>query len=86
MNAATGSARRFPWDDVIALGLGLLRLPPRDFWTMTPRELAHALRFLRGDQTPPTRAALAELMRMFPDQPRGDRHGRAGKAGDQHRG
>lgn len=68
MNAAAGGARRFPWDETIALGLGLLRLAPRDFWAMTPRELTHVLRFFGGgDETPPTRTALRALMDIFPD-------------------
>eukprot|EP01037_Dinobryon_pediforme_P013990 gene13990-14107_t len=32
----------FPWDEALALGLGILRLPPREFWMMTPRELLAA--------------------------------------------
>ena len=68
MSAAAGEARRFPWDDVIALGLGLLRLSTRDFWAATPREMAHALRLYTGDAgTPPGREAVAALMALFPD-------------------
>ncbi|MBI1620752.1 rcc01693 family protein [Aquamicrobium zhengzhouense] len=67
MSAATGNAHQFPWDAIIALGLGLLRLPPRAFWAMTPKELSHALRFIGGNSFPPTRSAMAELMRIFPD-------------------
>jgi uncharacterized phage protein (TIGR02216 family) len=52
----------------MAVGFGLLRLSPKDFWAMTPREFAHAARFLSpGRSAPPDRAALAELMRRFPD-------------------
>ena len=56
---------------MIALGLGLLRLSPRDFWAMTPRELSHVLGVLGGggaEASPPTRSALHALMRMFPDK------------------
>jgi len=58
----------------MALGLGVLKLPPAAFWAMTPRELAAALRGLHR-QPPPGfgRNRLAELMRCFPD--RGDGHG-----------
>lgn len=51
-------------------GLGLLRLPPRDFWAMTPRELAAALKAVLGDPQaamPPSRADLESLLRRFPD-------------------
>lgn len=73
MNAAAGEARRFPWDDVIALGLGLLRLAPRDFWSATPREMAHALRIhgaghgIGGAASPPERQSVEALMALFPD-------------------
>ena len=50
------------------MGLGLLRLSPRDFWAMTPREFGHVIRFLSGDPgAAPHRSALETLMAMFPD-------------------
>jgi uncharacterized phage protein (TIGR02216 family) len=55
----------------MAAGLGLLRLSPRDFWSMTPRELNAALRGLLGPSAtdaPLPRAALAQLMSRFPDR------------------
>ena len=55
---------------MIAAGLGLLRLRPADFWSMTPRELEAALRGLLGPayfDTPLPRAALAQLMTRYPD-------------------
>ena len=46
------------------LGLGLLRLAPRDFWALTLRELSAAL----GEGTSPLeRARLDEMMKEFPD-------------------
>jgi uncharacterized phage protein (TIGR02216 family) len=54
----------------MAAGLGLLRLRPADFWSMTPRELDAALRGLLGpprEETPLPRPALTELMSRFPD-------------------
>jgi uncharacterized phage protein (TIGR02216 family) len=54
----------------MAAGLGLLRLRPSDFWSMTPRELDAALRGMLGPahgSEPPSRAVLAELMRSYPD-------------------
>lgn len=66
MKAAAGTTRRFPWDETIAVGLGLLRLSPRDFWAMTPREFGHVVRvFLPGEAL--GRDALETLMTLFPD-------------------
>lgn len=49
-------------------GLGLLRLPPEAFWSMTPREFEAAIRvFTAGRQVPPDRTRLAAMMRAFPD-------------------
>jgi uncharacterized phage protein (TIGR02216 family) len=66
----SGSPQPFPWADIMSLGLGVLRLPPSQFWAMTPRELDAALRGLlgpTGSTTAPTRIALDSLMRQFPD-------------------
>jgi uncharacterized phage protein (TIGR02216 family) len=64
--------RQFPWDEVIAIGLGLLRLSSRDFWAMSPREFAHVAQFLGGGQVgAPERGALETLMAMFPDNHEG---------------
>lgn len=55
----------------MAVGLGLLRLPPRHFWSMTPREFASAvlgapdIRHIHGGV--PTRAEFVELSARFPD-------------------
>ena len=54
----------------MAAGLGLLRLRPADFWSMTPRELEAALRGLLGPAQPNAplpRATLADLMTRYPD-------------------
>lgn len=52
----------------MAFGLGHLRLAPRSFWAMTPRELASALRGSGGAAAPaPSGADLHRLMRQFPD-------------------
>lgn len=61
----------FPWDDVLAVALGLLRWRPDDLWRATPRELAAALGRSR-DAGPVGRTELADLMRLFPDE---DTHG-----------
>jgi uncharacterized phage protein (TIGR02216 family) len=58
----------FPWERAIGFGLGVLRLCPRDFWSMTPRELASAAEavFGRGG-APLDRTTFAELMTRYPD-------------------
>jgi len=61
-------AAPFPWDEVLAFGFGVLRLSPDCFWRMTPRELSHAVRGIRGVPAAPlSRMAFVELMKRFPD-------------------
>ncbi len=43
----------FPWEQAIGFGLGVLRLPPEQFWRMTPRELACAVAAVRGPVSAP---------------------------------
>jgi uncharacterized phage protein (TIGR02216 family) len=60
--------RPFPWREAIGFALGVLRLPPEQFWRMTPRELALAIRAVRGPSSAPLeRNTLAALMQRFPD-------------------
>ena len=33
----------FPWKQAIGFALGVLRLSPQQFWSMTPRELSYAI-------------------------------------------
>ncbi|RFC64226.1 phage tail assembly chaperone [Fulvimarina endophytica] len=65
------AAAAFPWDDVLAFGLGVLKLSPRDFWAATPRELAAAMGAFggRSGARAPSPADLLALMTRFPDQP-----------------
>jgi uncharacterized phage protein (TIGR02216 family) len=59
----------FPWAQALAIGLGVLRFSPEQFWRMTPREFAAALRGLYGDAAPPLdRATLDALAARFPDR------------------
>lgn len=59
----------FPWADAIGFGLGLLRLAPDAFWRMTPRELAFAIRAVRGPVVAPlARGDFDNLMARFPDR------------------
>lgn len=53
----------------MAIGFGLLRLSPRDFWAMTPRELERAMSVV-VPQAPAAmeRGAFEALMTMYPDR------------------
>ena len=52
----------------MALGFGLLRLSPKDFWSMTPRELERAMSVYLGEVlVAPGRRELAALMAAYPD-------------------
>jgi uncharacterized phage protein (TIGR02216 family) len=68
-------AAPFPWAEAMAFGFGVLRLGPREFWAMTPRELGAAYEGLTGQRTgrPLPRERLDQLMRAYPDQE--TRHG-----------
>lgn len=58
----------FPWKQAIGFGLGVLKLPPEQFWRMTPRELACAIEAVIGRARPLDRAGLVQLMKRFPDE------------------
>jgi len=60
------------WPSLMGFGLGVLRLSPDAFWSMTPRELTAAARALYGTGTaipPMDSAALADLRTRYPDNP-----------------
>ena len=58
----------FPWAAAMRFGLGVLRLAPRDFWGMTPRELAAAWTAVVGERAEPiNRNDLFAMMERFPD-------------------
>jgi len=59
----------FPWEDAMALGLGVLRWNPTEFWRATPRELIAAWHALTGQRksAPAGRQDLDRLMTAFPD-------------------
>lgn len=52
----------------MAYGLGTLRLPPDQFWSLTPRELAATIA-PRIRAAAPGRSDLTALMRAHPDIP-----------------
>ena len=55
---------KFPWARFMELGLGVLRLSPKDFWAATPREIAAAL----GGPAPAlARSIFEDLMKRYPD-------------------
>ena len=53
----------------MAAGLGLLRLPPADFWSMTPTRAGSRPARLLGPSAdaPLPRTTLAHLMSRYPD-------------------
>lgn len=58
----------FPWHAAMQFGFGVLRLSPRAFWGLTPRELAAAWQALAGERPGPLgRDELEGLMERFPD-------------------
>ncbi len=52
----------------MGVAVNVLHLTPHDVWRATPRELALALRPFAARGTPPSRGALDELMKPFPDR------------------
>ncbi|MEM1314029.1 MAG: rcc01693 family protein [Pseudomonadota bacterium] len=58
------------WAGLMRVGLGVLRLSPEAFWSMTPREFAAACSAFDGPETAPAmaRTDLEALMARFPDQ------------------
>jgi len=59
--------RAFPWDEAMQMGFGVMRLSSREFWGLTPRELAAAFGALSGRVAAPPRERLDEMMLRFPD-------------------
>ena len=73
-NDKTSKPKRFlPWQDLMRIGLGQLKLSPEEFWRTTPKELKYAiegqLNCLIGhhDYEPLSKKTLDELMQKFPD-------------------
>jgi uncharacterized phage protein (TIGR02216 family) len=58
----------FPWREAMAIGFGVLRLSSREFWALTPSELAAAIEGLTGRAgAPMDRETFEDLARRFPD-------------------
>ncbi|HTV69985.1 MAG TPA: rcc01693 family protein [Rhizobiaceae bacterium] len=66
--AGVRQAEPFPWDEVMRIGLGVLRLSPKNFWAMTPREFAAAAGASGQRGAPPGRGELTRMMNQFPDR------------------
>jgi len=62
--------RPFPWAEAMGFGFGVLKLSSREFWGLTPRELAAAFGARSGRTAPPSRDGLEGLMARFPDEVR----------------
>jgi uncharacterized phage protein (TIGR02216 family) len=59
---------KFPWDEAMRFGLGVLRLSAAEFWATTPRELHAAAEGVFGRASgAPARKQLNDLMSLFPD-------------------
>lgn len=56
----------FPWSDAMRLGFGVLKLSSKEFWGLTPRELAAAFGGASRAGAP-GRDVLGRLMERFPD-------------------
>jgi uncharacterized phage protein (TIGR02216 family) len=60
----SAAGETFPWQRFMELGLGVLRLSPKEFWNATPREIAAAL----GGPAPQLlRGSFEDLMKRYPD-------------------
>lgn len=62
--------KAFPWAEAMRFGFGVLGLSSREFWGLTPRELAAAFeaRAGRSRGVAPGRDVLGRLMDAFPDE------------------
>lgn len=68
---ADSERRGLPWGHIMWLGLGVLKLPPAQFWAMTLKELQAACGSAPGGgfgDAPPSRSGLEALMMRFPDR------------------
>jgi len=58
-----------PWEELMAIALGVLNLTPKTFWAMTPAEFKAIYngRMELIFDLPPTREQIKEFMQKFPD-------------------
>ncbi len=57
----------FDWPGLMRVGLGVLRLKPSDFWSLTPAELLLMLGLQDGATATLSRERLQELAQQYPD-------------------
>lgn len=57
----------FPWAEVMQIGLGQLRLAPKDFWVLSLRELNAMIGAHMPVVNVPDRQVLDALMQTYPD-------------------
>jgi uncharacterized phage protein (TIGR02216 family) len=57
--------KKFPWSQLMRLGLGHLRLSLQEFWRSTLREISSATGV---SSSPLLRQTLNELMEHYPDE------------------
>jgi uncharacterized phage protein (TIGR02216 family) len=68
MSEQQSPEKAFPWAIAMQFGLGRLRLPPDQFWSMTPQELAAAIEAFNGGTSDSlSRNSLKDMMQQFPD-------------------
>ncbi len=60
----SAAGESFPWQRLMQIGLGVLRLSPKDFWNATPREIAAAF---GGPRPQLPRGLFEDLMKRYPD-------------------
>ncbi len=59
----------FPFNEAMQFGFGILRLSSKEFWAMTPLELAAAHRAFAPDKAAPIdKKTFDNLMSKFPDE------------------
>jgi len=59
----------FPFEEAMQFGFGVLRLNSKDFWAMSPLELAAAYRaFMPQQNAPIDRNSFNDLMDKYPDR------------------
>ncbi|HUN12607.1 MAG TPA: phage tail assembly chaperone [Rhabdaerophilum sp.] len=69
--AGAADGRRFPWAEIVAFGLGTLRLHPDAFWSLSLPELTVIVNAALGrapQTTPMFRDDLAALIARYPDR------------------
>lgn len=57
----------FPWQEIMQIGLGQLRLSPKDFWALSLRELNAMIGAYRPVFNGLNRQTLNALMQAYPD-------------------